>query len=144
MQWNLPFRGIYFFLLSLFLSDNCVFTCDGTRCLENKSLICDQVYHCKDKTDENNCPQSSVGTASSKYIKEGHVTHLDLGSHELYLSILKAIWAVFLPNFVAKTSYYDNPTCMINMIKIKNVIYQKKDNIKEYIANQLLFRPSIM
>lgn len=30
------------------------------------------------------------------------------------------------------------------MIKIKNVIYQKKDNIKEYIANQLLFRPSIM
>lgn len=45
--------------------NNCVFTCDGTRCLENKSLICDQVYHCKDKTDENNCPQSSVGTAST-------------------------------------------------------------------------------
>ncbi|XP_062579833.1 uncharacterized protein LOC134241825 [Saccostrea cucullata] len=42
--------------------NNCVFTCDGTHCLENKSLICDQVYHCRDRSDEHNCPQSSIGT----------------------------------------------------------------------------------
>lgn len=56
-----------YWLYVFLVSENCVFTCDGTHCLENKSLICDQVYHCQDKTDEHNCPQSSVGAASSEY-----------------------------------------------------------------------------
>lgn len=59
----------------------------------------------------------------SKYIKEGYVIYLDLGFNEFYLFILKVIWVVFLLNFVVKIFYYDNFICMINMIKIKNVIY---------------------
>lgn len=59
----------------------------------------------------------------SKYIKEGYVIYLDLGFNEFYLFILKVIWVVFLLNFVVKIFYYDNLICMINMIKIKNVIY---------------------
>ncbi|MCI4374521.1 hypothetical protein PGIGA_G00007080 [Pangasianodon gigas] len=37
----------------------CKFLCTNGRCLDLSSLVCDQLNHCGDNSDEENCPAST-------------------------------------------------------------------------------------
>lgn len=40
-------------------SVECKFLCTNGRCLDLSSLVCDQLNHCGDNSDEENCPVST-------------------------------------------------------------------------------------
>lgn len=52
---------IYRFLPCIFFfsSSECKFLCTNGRCLDLSSLVCDQLNHCGDNSDEENCPVST-------------------------------------------------------------------------------------
>ena len=55
-------------------------TCDSGRCLD-KTLVCDGTVHCRDRSDEINCPELSTcdsGTTKSGFSFINHFQSLDV------------------------------------------------------------------
>ncbi|XP_026855864.2 low-density lipoprotein receptor class A domain-containing protein 4b isoform X1 [Electrophorus electricus] len=48
----------------------CKFLCTNGRCLDVGSLVCDQVNHCGDNSDEENCPASTQHTPPAAFYSE--------------------------------------------------------------------------
>ncbi|TSK34782.1 Low-density lipoprotein receptor class A domain-containing protein 4 [Bagarius yarrelli] len=71
-------------------STKCKFLCTNGRCLDLSSLVCDQLNHCGDNSDEENCPISTQHPSPALFYLHSHANALiaKLTSSPLYAEAL--------------------------------------------------------